>query len=151
MTALASSSPGNEVGALTTQLVDVAEKLSDLLGEETTFVRAMKIKEIGPLQPEKVRLTDLYKKFFKALTTANDGRALPTPYKERLASSGTRLAKAVIDNELALRVGKVATERLIGSIVTAVRNQKKATLSYAPQRRVPQRSFMTAAAVDRRL
>jgi hypothetical protein len=56
-----------------------------------------------------------------------------------------------VDNALALRVGKAATEQLIGSIVAAVRDQLKNTTSYAPQQILPRNSFMTSAAVDRRL
>ncbi len=140
-----------DIPAMTTQLVALTEQLTNLLSQETELVRVMRIPEIAPLQPEKVRLTALYQQTFKALSAAGEGKTLPAPLKERLATAGERLAKAVIANELALRVGKIATERLIGSIVNAVREQKKAVTSYAPQRKLPHYGFMTAAAVDRHL
>jgi hypothetical protein len=143
--------PPVDLAAITAELVDIAEHLTRVLMRETELVRAMKVKEIGPLQDDKTRLSALYQKTFKSLTEASDGKSLPTPLKERLAVSGERLSKAVAENELMLRVGKTATERLISTIIDAVKEQKKAALSYAPRRLPPRHSFMTAAAVDRRL
>jgi len=143
--------PTEAAAVLAVELVDLARRLTDLLFRENTLVRAMRIKEIGPLQGEKTRLTAQYQKTFRALCAEQGAKSIPTALRERLAISGTRLAEAVGENELALRTGKVATERLIGSIVTAVKAQKKSVTAYAP-RQVPQRrAFMTAAAVDRRL
>lgn len=141
----------SELANMTARLVDLAERLAEVLTRETGLVRAMRIKEIGPLQEEKTNLTAQYQTAFKALTSAHDGRSLPEAIKEQLALSGQRLATAVVENGLALRVGRVATERLIGSIVAAVKEQKKFGISYAPQRVTPRHTFMTAAAVDRRL
>jgi len=148
---LSQSTPPAALAALTAELVDIAERLTQVLDKETALIRAMRVKEIGPLQADKTDLTALYQQKFKALTTVSDGRSLPASLKERLASSGQRLATAVADNALMLRVGKVATERLISSIVEAVKKQTKTGLSYAPQRNVPRNGFMTAAAIDRRL
>ncbi len=153
MTAPAASNPHSEldIERMTAKLVAVADRLAEILSIESALVRAMRIKEIGPLQREKTDLTTQYQFAFKALTSAHDGRTLPATIKERLAVSGHRLGAAVVDNELALRVGKIATERLIGSIIAAVKERKKFGVSYAPQRRTPRHTFMTAAAVDRRL
>jgi hypothetical protein len=140
-----------ELDGMTARLVDLAGRLATVLMRESALVRAMRIKEIGSLQQAKTTLTAQYQTTFKALTSAHDGGSLPPTIKEQLAISGQRLGAAVIDNELALRVGKVATERLIGSIVAAVKKQQKYGLSYAPQRNTPRHTFMTAAAVDRRL
>jgi hypothetical protein len=139
------------LAGMTARLVDLAERLAAVLMRETALVRAMRIKEIGSLQQEKITLTAQYQTAFKALTSAHDGGSLPALIKEQLAVSGQRLGAAVVDNELALRVGKVATERLIGSIIAAVKDQQKSGRSYAPQRNTPRHTFMTAAAVDRRL
>lgn len=139
------------LATLTAELVAIAEQLIKVLARETELIRAMRVKEIGPLQADKTDLTARYQKNFKALTAANDGKSLPPATKEQLAAAGQRLAKAVAENELMLRVGKIATERLITAIVAAVKEQNKTTLSYAPQRAVPRHRFMTAAAVDRHL
>ena len=143
--------PAAEIADMTNRLVDLAGRLVALLTRETALVRAMKVKEIGALQEEKVTLSAQYQTAFKALTSTQPGAALPEAIREQLARTGQRLAEAVVENELALRVGQVATERLIGSIVAAVKKQKKHNLSYAPQPRTPRHTFMTAAAVDRRM
>ena len=151
MPAAPQARPDAEIAGLCARLVDIARRLTDLLARETTLVRAMRINEIAPLQREKTELTAQYQTAFKAMVSLHDGKSLPAAMKEQLAVSGQRLAAAVMDNELALRVGKVATERLIGSIVAAVKEKTKFGVSYAPQRAVPRYTFMTAAAVDRRL
>ena len=134
------------------ELMRLADSLTALLARETGLVRAMRVKEIGPLQAEKARLTAAYQTAFTAFTGAHDAKALPAEIRDALAATGQRLAAAVIDNELALRVGKTATERLIGSIIDAVREQRKSVTVYAPgAASSPRHSFMTAAAVDRRL
>ncbi len=140
-----------EIQAMTEELAELAGRLTDLLAHESTLVRAMRIKEIGPLQGQKTSLTARYQKTFTALTAAHNGKALPLAIKERLAVSGQRLAAAVAENELALRVGKIATDRLIGSIIAAVKDAQKSTTAYAPRPTTPRHGFMTAAAVDRRL
>jgi len=151
MSAAAKALHESEVAGMSGRLVDLAGRLVAVLSRETALVRAMRVKEIGALQEEKISLTAQYRTAFKAMSSAYHGASLPPPIKEQLALSGQRLGAAVVENELALRVGKVATERLIGSIIAAVKEQKKFSLSYAPQRAVPRRTFMTAAAVDRRL
>jgi len=142
---------GPDLHRLVSDLVDLADRLTTLLSRETSLVRAMRIKEIGPLQDDKTRLTAAYQKRFKELTALHSGRSLSPLVKQRLAVSGKRLADSVVENELALRVGMVATDRLIGSIVAAVKEQRRASLTYAPPRTAPRHAFMTAAAVDRRL
>lgn len=145
------SRPPMDAARMTAQLVDLAGRLGEVLARETALVRAMRVKEIGPLQAEKIDLTTQYQTIFKALTTAYEGKSLPAAIKEQLAVAGQRLGTAVIENELMLRVGKVATERLIGSIVAAVRKQKKSSITYAPHNVTSRRTFMTSAAIDRRL
>jgi hypothetical protein len=151
MAAISQAQPDAEIAGMTARLVDLAGRLAEMLTRETALVRAMRIKEIGPLQDAKTALTEQYQTAFKSLTSAHDGKSLPAAIKEQLAVSGQLLAAAVADNELALRVGKVATETLIGSIIAAVKEQKKSGRSYAPRSITPRYTFMTAAAVDRRL
>jgi len=141
-----------EIPALSDNLADIADRLIEVLSRETELVRTMRVAEIGALQRDKTALTTLYQKTFKALVAAHGGKPFARAAKERLAALATKLSAAVSENELMLRVGKVATERLITTIVAAVREDQRATTVYAPQRApAPRRSFMTAAALDRRL
>lgn len=141
-----------DIPSLTAELADLADRLTRVLSQESELVRAMRISEIGALQAEKTGLTASYQEAFETLVGAHGADGLPLPIKEQLAVSGQRLAVAVVENELALRVGKVATERLITTIVAAVKEQQKSVTAYEAQRgAAPRRSFMTAAALDRRL
>ena len=150
---LAAKNPSSEAALrdLAAELAQLAGSLTTLLAQETEFVRALRVKEIGPLQAEKTRLTAAYQSSFKALTGTYDAKSLPPDIRDVLAAAGQRLAAAVIDNELALRVGKAATERLIGSIIDAVKEQRKSVTVYAPGAPAARHTFMTAAAVDRHL
>jgi hypothetical protein len=141
-----------EIPALSDSLAEVADRLAAVLARETALVRAMRVAEIGGLQADKTSLTALYQKTLKSLVAAHGGKPFAPAVKERLAAAGERLGAAVTENELALRVGKVATERLITTIVAAVKEEQKSSTAYAPQRSpAPRRGFMTAAALDRRL
>jgi hypothetical protein len=153
MTEIASKAPStNEIPALSENLAGIADRLIELLARETGLVRAMRVNEIGALQGDKTTLTALYQKTFKALIAAHGGKPFARAAKEHLAAVAHKLSAAVKENELALRVGKVATERLITTIVAAVKEEQKSAAAYAPQRSpAPRRGFMTAAALDRRL
>jgi acetylglutamate kinase len=153
MTAAPTQAPSaDEISALTEELAEIAERLTEILSRETEFVRAMRIAEIDALQAAKTHLTALYQKTLKALLAAHDGQPLSLPVKERLAVSGERLGTAVTENELMLRVGRTATERLIMTIIEAVKEQQKSVTAYAPEGNTgPRRSFMTSAALDRRM
>jgi len=142
----------DEILGLSDSLGEVADRLAAVLARETALVRAMRVAEIGGLQADKAGLTALYQTTLKSLVAAHGGQPFTPAVKERLAAAGERLSTAVKDNELALRVGKVATERLITTIVAAVKEEQKSTSAYAPQRLpATRRGFMTAAALDRRL
>jgi hypothetical protein len=141
-----------DIPALADALATLADQLTALLMRESALVRAMRVAEIGDLQAEKTALTARYQETFKALVTAHGGQPFAPEIKERLARSGQRLGDAVAENELALRVGRVATERLITTIVAAVKEQQRSASAYAPHHPAAQRrGFMTAAALDRRL
>lgn len=153
MAQTASKAPSaEEIPALSDSLAGIADRLIELLARETGLVRAMRVNEIGALQGEKTALTALYQKTFKALVAAHGGKPFARAAKERLAAVANKLGAAVRENELMLRVGRVATERLITTIVAAVREDQRSTSAYAPQPALAaRRSFMTAAALDRRL
>lgn len=143
------SLPGEDVTNLAVRIIELAERLHAVLVRETALVRALRIKEAGPLQPEKTQLAELYRKTFKSLVARQGEGELPAPLKARLRDAGEGLAKAVRENALILRVGQAATERLIIAIVTAINAQRKTALGYAPQRKTLR--GVRPAAVDRRL
>ncbi|MGH7032221.1 MAG: hypothetical protein ACREFL_00655 [Stellaceae bacterium] len=153
MTETASNVPTAEkISALSEDLAGIADRLAEALSRETELVRAMRVTEIGALQADKTALAALYQKTFRILVAAHGGKPFAPAVKRRLAAVANKLSAAVSENELMLRVGKVATERLITTIVAAVREEQRSSSAYAPQRApIARRGFMTAAALDRRL
>jgi hypothetical protein len=131
-------------------LADIADRLAALLTRETAFVRAMQIKEIGPLQGEKAQLTREYQRLLKGLAGAT--LKLPAELKMRAMRAGQRLADAAVENERILRVGQAATDRLIAAIAAAIKRQRPPTTGYAPRKGMPPRMAAVAGiAIDRRL
>jgi hypothetical protein len=127
----------------TAALVAVATELALLLERETALVKALKIAEIAPLQTEKTRLTLLFQKALK--------QSPPSAASKPWVTIGRRLAQAAIDNERALRVGRAATERLIGTVIAAVKQSRRALATYAPRRGRPRDPAIAGISCDRRL
>jgi hypothetical protein len=127
----------------TAALVALAGELTSLLERETALVRALKIAEIAPLQAEKARLTQLFQTAMK--------QSPPTAASKPWLAIGKRLAQAAIDNERALRVGRAATERLIATVVTAVKRSRRPLASYAPRHGLPREPALAGISFDRRL
>lgn len=136
------------------EILDVAETLTALLNRESDLVRSMRIGEIAPLQTEKVELTRRYQRLLQGLGgPAHDKIVLPPPIKSVLVDAGRRLADAAVTNQQALRIGQAATDRLIGSIVTAIKQQRPSTAGYTPRKVAPRATSRSIAGVtvDRRL
>jgi hypothetical protein len=141
MTMAASPAPAD--AQATAAVISHADELARLLERETALVRALKIAEIAPLQHDKTRLTLL---IYKALK-----QSPPVPSNKSWLAAGRRLAQAAIDNERALRVGRAATERLIATVITAVKQSRRPLTSYAPCRGVPREPMIAGVSLDRRL
>jgi hypothetical protein len=120
----------------------IAGILADLLERETTLVRATKLTEIGPLQPEKIRLTLLFQK-----TLEKSGK----PVGKAWTAAAERLAQAAIDNERALRVGRAATDRLIATVISAVRKSRGPATTYVAKRCQTREARMAGITLDRKL
>ena len=125
-------------------LAALAGLLAELLERETALVRALKLAEIAPLQPEKVRLTQLFQR-------ALENSGTPGGKKPSWAAAGQRLAQAAIDNERALRVGRAATDRLIATVVSAVKKSRGPATTYVAQRRQPREARIAGVTLDRKL
>jgi hypothetical protein len=145
MTAPAAASP---VAADPAELLDVVETLTDLLERETKLVRALHIKEIAPLQPDKLRLVQMLR---KALKQFEGGATLPPAAKRKWQAMGQKLVQAATDNERALRIGRTATERLIAAVVGAVKETRRPQATYAPRKRAAREASIAGVALDRRL
>jgi hypothetical protein len=130
------------------ELLDVVRDLTALLERETALVRGHKIKEISPLQADKTRLTQALRKLLKQ---CENGATLPPAAKQKWLALGQHLVTAATDNERALRIGRLATERLIGAVVRAVRESRRPHTSYAPRKSATRDLAVAGVAIDRRL
>lgn len=132
-------------------LVALAGALADLLECETTLVREMKIAKIAPLQAEKSRLTLLFQKALKPADGASPTTALSGRAKTEWLVAGTRLARAAMENERALRIGRAATERLVAAVVAAVKLSRRPPTGYAARLATTPVLRVAGIAVDHRL
>ena len=135
-----------------TDMLDLMMRLAELLVHETNLLRSGRVRDIEPLQREKLRLTLLYQKALKALTAARATiTALPAPLRVQFVAASGRLADAVGENERALRIGRAATRRLLDAIVESVQARLKPLRHYNARCRTTSGSTPLALAVDRRL
>jgi hypothetical protein len=109
-------------------LCAAAHELASLLDRETALIRAMKLTEIEPLQADKARLTQVCGATLKAI----DPKApVATALRDQWRAASKRLGDAAIANEMALRVGHAATDRLVSAIVGHIENRHNAAKGYA--------------------
>jgi hypothetical protein len=133
-------------------LCAVASELTILLDRETALLRAMRVKEIEPLQADKARLTQLCGTTMKGIDPA---APIPDAVKSQWRAICKRLGDAAVANEMALRVGKAATHKLVGAIVGHIEKTHAAKTGYgrprpiAPGTRRP--PMLAGVTIDRSL
>lgn len=133
-------------------LCKVATDLANLLERETGLIRAMKLTEIGPLQADKARLTQMCG---LALKDIDMTAPVAKPLKEQWQAASKKLGDAALANEMALRVGRDATDKLVSAIVGHIQRRRNATSAYArPKRAAPgvvRRPSLSGVTLDRHL
>ena len=132
-------------------LCATAMLLATLLDQESKLIREMKIREIGPLQSEKARLTALCGTIVKSIDVS---APVAPALKDKWLAVSKRLGEAALENEMALRVGHAATDRLVSAIVGHIEGRQKAASGYGRPvhaRAAARRPVMAGAAVDRQL
>lgn len=135
-----------------TEMLDLMIRLADLLAHETTLLREGRVRDIAPLQTEKLRLSQRYQ---KALTDIAAGgysiAALPSPLRAQIVAASHRLAETVTENERSLRIGRAAARRLLDCIVESVQTRLQPLNRYNARRAPARNGTMLAMALDRRL
>ncbi len=129
-------------------LIRLAGELATLLEKETVLVKTLKIPEIAPLQAEKTRLTTLFQAQLKQLGAAS---AVPETQRKQWLAAAKRLSDAAVANERALRVGRAATQSLIGAIVSAVKQARRPAAAYSARRGAPRVAHIAGFSLDRKL
>jgi hypothetical protein len=146
---------GNNAAAAPSKLpvlCAVATELTALLDRETTLIRAMKLTEIGPLQADKARLTQLCGTTLKAIDPA---APVANALRDQWRAVSKKLGDAAIANEMALRVGHAATDRLVSAIVGHIQKERTAASGYVrPKPIAPgasRRPTLAGVTIDRSL
>jgi len=133
-------------------LCAIANELAILLDRETVLIRAMRIREIAPLQADKERLTKLCGTTLKSIDPATP---VPTALKDQWRAASKKLGDAALANEMALRVGHSATEHLVSAIVGHIEKERSVSTAYArPKPIAPgaaRRPTLAGVTIDRSL
>jgi hypothetical protein len=133
-------------------LCAVAHELASLLDRETALIRAMKLKEIVPLQADKARLTKLCG---TTLQSIDPDAPVSDALKDQWRTASKKLGDAALANEMALRVGHAATDQLVSAIVGHIQKERSNATGYArPKPIAPgaaRRPTLAGVTIDRSL
>lgn len=133
-------------------LCAIADELAILLDRETALIRAMRIKEIAPLQADKARLTKLCGTILQAIDQA---APVSSALKDQWRAASEKLGDAALANEMALRVGHAATDQLVSAIVGHIQKERSSAAGYARPKPiapgVSRRPTLAGVTIDRSL
>lgn len=133
-----------------TQLLDLLMRLADLMVSETAMLSSGHVRDIGPLQHEKLRLAALYQRAVKGIQSGSI--KLPPALRAQIVAASGRLAQAATENELALRIGRASTRRLLDLVVESIKSRVQPLHRYTAKRLTrPPGGTPMAFALDRRM
>jgi hypothetical protein len=133
-----------------TGLLDLVTRLADLLVSETAMLSSGHVSDIGPLQQEKLRLTALYQRAVKDIEGGHT--MLPPTLRAEIIAASARLAQAATENEIALRIGRAGTRRLLDMVVESMKSRVQPLHRYTAKRLTrPPGGPTMAFALDRRM
>ena len=131
MTAPQPANTSARIAARTNDLIEVANRLSDIMLREAELLRHMKVADIAGLQADKASLTDTYERLMGEIRGAAD--PLAAIDQSRLAevkATAKRLDDAANDNAIALKTTAVANEQMFHAIAGAIRETQSANETY---------------------
>lgn len=139
------------------QLIRAAGRLIDVMNREVDMLRAMRVGEIGALQPEKRQLTIEYEDAIAALAAEPALlQAMEPALRAELAAVAQRFDAAVDENARALNAVRESHDRLLRAIVEAVSEQRSRQKAYTAKGaldnpRAGRRAPTISLTVDQRL
>ena len=117
----------------------LAARLCDIMIKETALLEAGRASEIAALTLEKTDLTRAYAGRWAQLKANRSAvAALPPTLLDALRQQVTRLAMVAAENERALRIIHNATDRVLGIIMKAIREQHSTGKNYS-NHKIPSR------------
>ena len=112
-------------------MIEITERLSDLLEEETGLLKQMKVTKITSLQDAKLRLTDAYQARVEEINKNSDKYKNVTPIlKQKLAQASKRFQEAIIKDINALNAAKLINTRVVEAIAAAALDQQQVVKGY---------------------
>jgi hypothetical protein len=139
---------------LVERILDVSERLTDIICRETSLLEQRQPLKIGELQDEKTRLANEYAMDIQAIGQNKHmiDRA-PAEKIARLKAAMTRLDAALAANQSVLGATKSVSERILKSISDAVNQHRTPTLGYGRDAAMarPASGQTTAIALDSRI
>ena len=139
--------------ALVRSISGLAARLCDIMIKETALLETGRANEIAALTLEKNELSRAYAGRWAQLKAIKSAvAALPAPILDGLRQQVARLQLVAAENEKALRLIHNATDRVLGIIMKAIRDQHQAGKTYS-NRRIPTRRLppLRGFAVNRTL
>ncbi len=108
------------------EMITLTNRLSDILVEETKLLTSMKVKEIGPLQEEKMQLGRKLESF-QRLLAADDApaRALPLDHKEALLIASENLYEKIDEAMYRTSIAQQVNQRVMQVFVEAMAEQQR--------------------------
>ncbi len=112
-------------------LIIITRRLTDLLTAEITALRAMRPRDIVPLQEEKAELTNFYETRLKALKEEEITLKRISPELAAELGQSTQILHAVIaDNQSALKAVREVNESVINVIAEDIARQRNPAQTY---------------------
>ena len=129
--------------------IDVSNRLTELMTAEVTSLRAMRPKDIAPLQEEKAALTERYSRYMQAFRSGDPTAPQPANSDERahIQEAVTRLTEVARTNSLALQAARTVNERLVKHVAQAVTQRTNSSTGYGATGAAPQQSPVRGDAV----
>jgi flagellar biosynthesis/type III secretory pathway chaperone len=113
-------------------LVQITNRLSDLLERESAILSARKLSEMESVREEKFTLSAAYETHVRALRSQPEILLSATPaLREQLKAAFDRFEDSLGKNERGLRAAREASDRVLRAIADEVDRQRRDKLAYS--------------------
>ncbi len=113
-------------------LVQITNRLSDLLERESEYLRARKLAEMESVRDSKFALSAAYETHVRALRSQPEMLTAVTPeLRAQLKAAFDRFEKILGENERGLRAAKETSDRVLQAIAEEVDRQHRDNLAYS--------------------
>ncbi len=113
-------------------LVQITNRLSDLLERESEFLHTRKLAEMESVREDKFALSAAYETHVRALRSQPEMLASATPeLRRQLKAAFDRFEAVLGQNERGLRAAKEASDRVLQAIAGEVDRKRRDNLAYS--------------------